>query len=78
MFLAFTVACGVAQSSTQFIVFRVLSGLGGCAPLAVGGAMVGDMYTPQERGSAMAVYLGLQLAGPAVRTIDIEGTSAMS
>lgn len=69
LFLAFTVACGVAQNSSQFIVFRVLSGLGGCAPLAVGAAMIGDMYSPQERGSAMAVYMGLQLAGPAVRTL---------
>lgn len=75
LFLAFTVACGVAQNSAQFIVFRVLSGLGGCAPLAVGVASVGDMYTPQERGSAMAVYMGLQLAGPAVRTTNTGNNS---
>jgi MFS family permease len=70
MFLAFTVACGLAQNSTQFIVFRVLAGLGGCVPLAIGGALIGDLYPPRERGSAMAIYMGIQLAGPCVRTIN--------
>jgi MFS family permease len=75
LFLAFTVAGGVAQSSAQFIIFRVLSGLGACAPSAVGAALIGDMYSPQERGSAMAVYLCLNLAGPVVRAIDIDDTT---
>jgi MFS family permease len=46
--------------------FRVLAGFGGCAPLALGAAVIGDMYAPEERGSAMALYMGLQLGGPAV------------
>jgi MFS family permease len=71
LFLIFTLACGFAQSATQFIVFRVLSGLGACAPTAVGPATISDMYLPKERGSAMVVYLGLNLAGPVVRTIDL-------
>jgi MFS family permease len=62
----FTIACGFAQSSAQIIVFRVLAGFGGCAPLALGAAVIGDMYAPEERGSAMALYMGLQLGGPAV------------
>lgn len=66
VFLAFTVACGVAQSSDQFIVFRVLAGLGGCVPLAVGAAIIGDLYAPHERGSAMATYMLMQLGGPVV------------
>ncbi|KAM0717760.1 hypothetical protein Q7P37_006092 [Cladosporium fusiforme] len=69
VFLAFTIACGVAQNSTQFIVFRVLAGLGGCVPLAVGVAMIGDLYAPHERGSAMAFYMGLQLGGPVLGPI---------
>lgn len=76
LFLAFTVAGGVAQSSAQFIVFRVLSGLGACAPSAVGPATIGDMYAPQERGSAMAVYLGLNLAGPVVRRINPDNANS--
>lgn len=66
VFLTFTIACGVAQSSAQFVVFRVLAGLGGCVPLAVGVAMIGDLYAPHERGSAMALYMFLQLGGPVV------------
>ncbi|KAK4539880.1 hypothetical protein LTR36_010274 [Oleoguttula mirabilis] len=68
-FLAFTIACGFAQTSAQLIVFRVLSGFGGCVPLAIGAAVVGDLYGPHERGSAMAVYSGLQVAGPALGPI---------
>lgn len=66
LFLAFTIACGFAQSSAQLIVFRVLAGFGGCAPLAIGAALIGDMYAPEERGTAMGIYMALQLGGPAV------------
>ncbi|CAK1359056.1 uncharacterized protein RHO25_002469 [Cercospora beticola] len=69
LFLAFTIACGVAQSSAQLITFRVFAGLGGCAPLAVGAAMISDLYTPRERGSPMAIYMALQLAGPSLGPI---------
>lgn len=65
----FTIACGFAQSSAQLIVFRVMAGLGGCAPLALGAAVVGDLYLPEERGSAMAIYMCLQLGGPAIGPI---------
>lgn len=34
-FLVFNIACGVAQTKSQMIVFRFLSGLGGSAPLSV-------------------------------------------
>ena len=35
-FLAFNIGCGFAQSSGQLIAFRLLAGIGGSAPLAVG------------------------------------------
>jgi MFS family permease len=34
-YLAFNIACGFAQTKSQMIAFRFLSGLGGSAPLAV-------------------------------------------
>lgn len=34
-YLVFNIACGVAQTKTQVIVCRLLSGLGGSAPMAV-------------------------------------------
>ena len=36
-YLIFNIACGVSRNSTQLILFRILSGLGGSAPLAVRG-----------------------------------------
>ncbi len=33
---AWNIACGFAQNKTQLIVFRLLAGLGGSAPLSVG------------------------------------------
>lgn len=36
-FLAWNLGCGFAQTSGQLMAFRFLSGLGGCAPLAIGG-----------------------------------------
>jgi MFS family permease len=34
-YLVWNIACGVAQTKSQLIAFRFLSGLGGSAPLAV-------------------------------------------
>jgi MFS family permease len=55
--------------------FRVLAGFGGCAPLALGATVIGDMYAPEERGSAMALYVGLQLGGPAVGVVHVMNTA---
>lgn len=35
-YLVFNIACGVAQTKVQMVIFRFLSGLGGSAPLSVG------------------------------------------
>lgn len=39
-FLVFNTACGFAHSSKQMLAFRFLSGLGGSAPLAIGGGVL--------------------------------------
>jgi MFS family permease len=39
-FLVWNLACGFAQTKTQLIIFRFLSGIGGSAPLAVGGGVL--------------------------------------
>lgn len=65
-FLAFNIACGFAQSKNQLLAFRFLSGLGGSAPLAVGGAVLGDLFMPEERGKAMGIYAMGPLLGPAL------------
>lgn len=65
-FLAFNIACGFAQSKTQLMAFRFLAGLGGSAPLAIGGGVLGDLFMPEERGKAMGIYAMGPLLGPAL------------
>lgn len=68
-FLLFTLICGFAQSAPQLIVFRLLAGLGGSAPLALGAGTIADLYAPEERGVAVSSYTLLTLLGPAVGPI---------
>ncbi|KAG9109695.1 hypothetical protein FRC07_008270, partial [Ceratobasidium sp. 392] len=65
-FLAFNIACSRAQSSSQLLAFRFLAGLGGSAPLAVGGGTIADLWAPDERGMAMSLYSLAPLTGPAI------------
>ena len=51
------------------IVFRFLSGLGGSAPLAIGGGVISDCWRPEERGRAIAIYSLAPLLGPAIGPI---------
>jgi len=32
------------------------AGLGGGAPVAIGGACIGDLFAPAERATAMSIY----------------------
>ncbi|KAG6910336.1 hypothetical protein DXG01_011404 [Tephrocybe rancida] len=43
-----------------------LAGLGGSAPLAIGGGVLGDVWYPEERGKAIAIYSLAPLLGPVV------------
>ncbi|KAF8593324.1 MFS general substrate transporter [Ceratobasidium sp. AG-I] len=68
-FLAFNVACSRAQTSSQLLAFRFLAGLGGSAPLAIGGGTIADLWAPEERGMAMGLYSLAPLTGPAIGPI---------
>jgi MFS family permease len=68
-FLAFNIGCGFAQTKGQLIAFRFMSGLGGSAPLALGGGLLSDCFRPEERGKSMSVYSIAPLLGPAVGPI---------
>ncbi|KAG8939066.1 hypothetical protein FRC03_006593 [Tulasnella sp. 419] len=48
------------------LAFRFLAGLGGSAPLAIGGGTIGDLFTPENRGKALSVYTLAPLTGPAL------------
>lgn len=68
-YFVFNLACGFAQSSGQMIAFRFLSGLGGSAPLSIGGGVIGDAWQAHERGRAISIYSLMPLLGPAVGPI---------
>lgn len=65
--VGFTVAsmlCGVAQSLTQMVVFRLLQGVFGAALVPLSQATMLDLYPAEQRGQAMAVWgMGVML-GP--------------
>jgi len=63
--LVWNMACGLARSKNEVIVFRFLAGLGGSAPLAISGAVIGDLFDPENRGKAMSIY-SVVLLGPAI------------
>ncbi|EXJ95583.1 hypothetical protein A1O1_00705 [Capronia coronata CBS 617.96] len=65
-FLAFNIGCGFAQTKGQLIAFRFLSGLGGSAPLALGGGVLSDCWRAEERGKSISIYSLAPLLGPAV------------
>ncbi|KAH8695023.1 major facilitator superfamily domain-containing protein [Talaromyces proteolyticus] len=69
IYLVFNIACGVCQTKGQMIAFRFLSGLGGSAPLAIGGGVMSDCFQAHERGRAMAIYSLAPLLGPAIGPI---------
>jgi multidrug resistance protein len=68
-FIVFTVACAVAQNRVQLSIFRFFAGLGGSAPLTIGGGTVSDLMLPEERGVAMSIYSLGPLMGPALGPI---------
>ncbi|KAH8102278.1 MFS polyamine transporter [Cristinia sonorae] len=68
-YLVWNLACGFAQNSGELIAFRFLAGLGGSAPLAVGGGVIGDCWAPEQRGKAIALYSLAPLFGPVIGPI---------
>ena len=68
-FLVFNSAAGASKNKGEMIAFRFLSGLGGSAPLAVGGGVLSDCWKPEERGRAISIYSLAPLLGPAIGPI---------
>ncbi|KAI9649830.1 hypothetical protein NHQ30_002412 [Ciborinia camelliae] len=69
IYLFFNLGCGLAQSKGQLIAFRFLAGLGGSAPLALGGGVLSDLFTAEQRGRAISIYSLAPLLGPAIGPI---------
>src|SRR6476620_7524212 len=55
-FVIASVLCGIAQSLLQIVAFRLLQGFFGAALVPLGQSVLLDIYTVEERGSAMGVF----------------------
>ncbi|KAJ7863866.1 MFS polyamine transporter [Mycena leptocephala] len=65
-YLVWNLGCGFAQNTGELLTFRFLAGLGGSAPLAIGGGVLGDIWDAEERGKAIAIFSLAPLLGPVV------------
>src|SRR5579872_5069594 len=55
LFLVGSAASGASQSMNQLIAFRAFQGLGAAALLPIALAVIGDLFTPRERGKWQGV-----------------------
>ena len=59
---AMTALCGLAQNFTQLMLFRIGVGIGEAGSSPPSHSIIADLYPPEKRASAMAVYsLGVVL-----------------
>jgi DHA2 family multidrug resistance protein len=63
-FVIASVLCGLAQSLVQIVAFRLMQGFFGAALVPLGQSVLLDIYTVEERGSAMAVFGVSVMVGP--------------
>ncbi|GIZ48759.1 hypothetical protein CKM354_001180900 [Cercospora kikuchii] len=68
-FIIFTVACAVASSMPQLIVFRFFAGCFGVCPVTLGGASIADLVSQEKRGLSMALFGMGPLLGPVIGPI---------
>ncbi|AJE46730.1 MDR family MFS transporter [Celeribacter indicus] len=79
LFLVGSALCGLAQSTSQLILFRALQGLGGGGLMVSSMAAVGDVVSPRERGRYQgyfgAVFGVSTVVGPLLGGYIVEHTS---
>ncbi|MDO9707976.1 DHA2 family efflux MFS transporter permease subunit [Paracraurococcus lichenis] len=59
-----SVLCGAAQSLDQMVIFRLLQGAFGAALVPLSQSTMLDIYPPEQRGSAMAIWGMGVMVGP--------------
>lgn len=53
-FVVASILCGISQSLVEIVAFRLMQGLFGAALVPLSQGILLDIYTPEERGFAMA------------------------
>ncbi|WFD31572.1 hypothetical protein MSPP1_002611, partial [Malassezia sp. CBS 17886] len=69
LFLILNMGCGFSRTATQMIVLRFCAGLMGSAPASLGAGIVADLFEPEDRGEAMAMYTLSPIMGPCIGPI---------
>ncbi|KAF2003001.1 MFS general substrate transporter [Amniculicola lignicola CBS 123094] len=65
LFFAFSIGTALAPNLASFFIFRILTAFQGTAFLVLGSAVIGDIYKPTERGTALGWFMSGTLIGPA-------------
>lgn len=66
LFVLCTAACALSIDLSMLVVFRFLAGSMGAGVLTLGGGTVTDLFVPEERGAAIAVWSLGPLLGPVI------------
>src|SRR6202167_1996574 len=79
LFLLGSALCGVSQSMGQLIAFRALQGLGGGGLMVTIMAVIGDLFSPRERGRYQGIFGGIfglaTVLGPLIGGFFVEHLS---
>lgn len=66
LFTAASIGTALAPNLAAFFIFRILTAFQGTAFLIIGSSVIGDIYKPTERGTALGWFLSGTLIGPAL------------
>jgi DHA2 family multidrug resistance protein len=65
-FTVTSMLCGIAESLTQIVAFRLLQGIFGAALVPLSQSTMLDIYPPEQRGFAMAIWGMGVMVGPII------------
>lgn len=71
-FLAFNLACGFANTKEVLIASRFLAGFGASSIYALAGGVLGDVWTKEQRGKSLGIYLLIPLLGAAAGMCPVD------
>jgi len=66
----FSFATGASKDIQSVLITRFFTGFFGSAPITNTGGVLGDIWSAQQRGIAMAVYATAVTAGPTLGTSE--------
>ncbi len=69
LFLFGSLLCALSQEMWQLILFRGIQGLGAGALFPISLAVIGDLFSPRERGRYQGLFGGVFAIGPGGRPV---------